>query len=74
MFHVITALPCAIAMSDYYAAASDEISFRERDIIEVVQRIDDGWIEGRLQDGSVGMVPANYVEMGTPLLCRTLQN
>lgn len=35
----------------------------EGDTINNVHRIDDGWLEGRVQrTGKYGMFPANYVE------------
>ncbi|KAM3607129.1 uncharacterized protein V6R79_002158 [Siganus canaliculatus] len=51
------------AMYDYSAADSDEVSFRDGDVIVNVQSIDEGWMYGTVQrTGKTGMLPANYVE------------
>ncbi|XP_061726386.1 LIM and SH3 domain protein Lasp isoform X2 [Cydia pomonella] len=56
-----------IAMYDYEANDSDEVSFREGDLISNVTAIDEGWMTGRvLRTGRTGMLPANYVERAPP--------
>lgn len=51
------------AMYDYTAADTDEVSFKDGDVIVNVQAIDDGWMYGTVQrTGKTGMLPANYVE------------
>ncbi|XP_071952275.1 LIM and SH3 domain protein 1-like [Antedon mediterranea] len=51
------------ALYDYSAADDDEVSFNEGDFIIDVTVIDDGWMEGRVQQsGQYGMLPSNYVE------------
>ncbi|XP_047457486.1 nebulin isoform X4 [Mugil cephalus] len=51
------------AMYDYAAADSDEVSFKDGDVIVNVQAIDEGWMYGTVQrTGKTGMLPANYVE------------
>ncbi|MED6244556.1 hypothetical protein ATANTOWER_015904 [Ataeniobius toweri] len=51
------------AMYDYTAADSDEVSFKDADVIVNVQSIDEGWMYGTVQrTGKTGMLPANYVE------------
>nr|XP_057937782.1 nebulin isoform X5 [Doryrhamphus excisus] len=51
------------AMYDYLAADSDEVSFKDGDVIVNVQAIDEGWMYGTVQrTGKTGMLPANYVE------------
>ena len=50
-------------MYDYTAADVDEVSMADGDIITNVHRIDEGWMEGRVQrTGKYGLFPANYVE------------
>lgn len=52
-----------IAMYDYEANDSDEVSFREGDLIMNVSAIDEGWMMGQVvRTGMAGMLPANYVE------------
>lgn len=51
------------ALYDYMAQDYDEVSFRDGDIIQNVQSIDEGWMYGTVQrTGRSGMLPANYVE------------
>lgn len=51
------------AMYDYDAADSDEVTFREGDMIIFCQPIDAGWMEGTVESsGQRGMLPSNYVE------------
>ncbi|XP_068621833.1 LIM and SH3 domain protein Lasp [Battus philenor] len=53
-----------VAMYDYEANDSDEVSFREGDYISNVTSIDEGWMTGEvLRTGRTGMLPANYVEL-----------
>ncbi|XP_049882736.1 LIM and SH3 domain protein Lasp [Pectinophora gossypiella] len=53
-----------IAMYDYEANDSDEVSFREGDLISNVTSIDEGWMTGQvLRTRRTGMLPANYVEL-----------
>ena len=51
------------AMYDYAATDTDEVSFKDGDVIVNVQSIDEGWMYGTVQrSGKTGMLPANYVE------------
>ncbi|XP_071825116.1 LIM and SH3 domain protein F42H10.3-like isoform X2 [Apostichopus japonicus] len=55
--------PAYVAIYDYVAAADDEISFVEGDIIINGEIIDDGWMTGTVErTGHSGMLPSNYVE------------
>ncbi|XP_032423794.1 nebulin isoform X6 [Xiphophorus hellerii] len=61
--HPSTTGKTARAMYDYMAADSDEVSFKDGDVIVNVQSIDEGWMYGTVQrTGKTGMLPANYVE------------
>jgi hypothetical protein len=51
------------ALYDYTAADTDEVSFKENDIIVNCAKVDDGWMTGTVQRTLTwGMLPANYVE------------
>lgn len=51
------------AMYDYSAADTDEVSFKEGDLIGDCQSVDEGWMTGTVQRTRAwGMLPANYVE------------
>lgn len=47
---------------DYDAQFDGELSFKEGDTIEIIERVDDVWIHGRL-NGRSGMFAATYVEL-----------
>jgi hypothetical protein len=42
--------------------ADGELSFVEGDVIEVRARVNEGWWEGRLTNGDLGIFPFNYVQ------------
>lgn len=51
------------AIYDYVAAAEDEVTFNEGDIIVNGEVIDEGWMTGTVKrTGRSGMLPSNYVE------------
>ncbi|RZF32707.1 hypothetical protein LSTR_LSTR004135 [Laodelphax striatellus] len=50
----------AVALYDYQASASDEISFDPDDVITNIEMIDEGWWRGYCR-GQYGLFPANYV-------------
>ena len=54
---------CYQAMYDYEAQDTDEVSFRDGDLLVNCTHIDEGWMTGTVQrSGKFGMLPANYVE------------
>jgi len=53
----------AIALYDYEAAEDNEISFNEGDKITDIEPASEDWWQGMNPHGSVGLFPANYVEM-----------
>lgn len=54
---------CYRAIYDYEAADTDEVSFRDGDLLTNCKSIDEGWMMGTVQrTGRVGLLPANYVE------------
>lgn len=40
-----------------------EITFDPGNIITNIEQIDEGWWRGQAPDGTVGLFPANYVEL-----------
>ncbi|XP_077145426.1 jouberin isoform X4 [Ranitomeya variabilis] len=50
-----------IALYDYTAHRSDELSIQRSDIIHVLYKDNDNWWFGSLQNGHQGYFPANYV-------------
>jgi len=53
--------PQAKALYDYDATTNDELTFREGDILTILQKDPAGWWEGEL-NGQKGWIPANYVQ------------
>ncbi|KAI7697572.1 Src substrate cortactin [Sarcoptes scabiei] len=52
----------AVALYDYEAAESDEITFDPDELITHIEMIDEGWWRGRCR-GKVGLFPSNYVKL-----------
>ena len=53
-----------VALYDYQAQRSDELSFMRGDLITVLYKDNDNWWMGELPDGNQGFFPANYVASG----------
>lgn len=56
------------AIWSYNGADSDELSFNEGDLLELIEEVSEGWWKGCLiqsdgQKGREGMFPSNYVEV-----------
>jgi len=52
-----------VALYNYEAQDTDEVSFLEGDRIVDAEAIDDGWMYGRVErTDDFGMLPSNYVE------------
>jgi hypothetical protein len=57
------AIIAARALYMYQAAIPEELSFAKGDYLAVLRHQDDGWWEAEVHggDGSVGLVPSNYL-------------
>ncbi|MGH0146310.1 UNVERIFIED_CONTAM: hypothetical protein FKN15_030056 [Acipenser sinensis] len=65
-----------VALYDYTANRSDELTIHRGEIIQVLYKDNDNWWFGRLANGQQGYFPANYVadERGfEDELCHTLE-
>jgi len=55
--------PKFIAMYTYNAQNFDELSFKERDILTILKKNNNGWWEATNSTGKEGIIPSNYVEL-----------
>ncbi|KAK6013537.1 SH3 domain protein, partial [Ostertagia ostertagi] len=53
--------PVVRAMYDYDAQDTDELSFSANDEIELMQKHESGWWQGKIGT-KIGLFPANYVQ------------
>lgn len=54
---------CAVVLYDYDAEEDNELTLREGQKLIHVDQVDEGWWSATGPDGSVGLFPANYVEL-----------
>ncbi|XP_048517229.1 endophilin-A isoform X3 [Dendroctonus ponderosae] len=62
----MTRQPCCTALYDFDAENPGELSFKENDIITLLNKIDENWFEGSV-GGRTGYFPVNYVKVDVPL-------
>ncbi|KAH9442017.1 hypothetical protein MJO28_014845 [Puccinia striiformis f. sp. tritici] len=50
------------ALYDYDGTSSEDLSFKEHQIIKVTEHISDDWWNGQIDNGPIGMFPSSYVK------------
>ncbi|XP_015782585.1 endophilin-A isoform X1 [Tetranychus urticae] len=58
--------PCCQALYDFDAENPRELEFKEGDIIQLNQKLDDNWFEGTI-NGKTGIFPISYVQVLVPI-------
>ncbi|XP_031640090.1 endophilin-A isoform X5 [Contarinia nasturtii] len=58
--------PCCSALYDFDPENPGELGFKENDIIQLLNRVDENWYEGSV-NGRTGYFPQTYVQVITPL-------
>lgn len=62
----MTKQPCCTALYDFEAENPGELSFKENDVITLLNKVDENWFEGSV-GGRTGYFPVNYVKVDVPL-------
>lgn len=58
--------PYGIALYDFPLTHPDDLPFKEGDVIRLVKKINDDWMEGRIGNQQ-GMFPVNFIDIKVPL-------
>lgn len=58
--------PCCVALYDFDAENPGELSFKENEVITLLNKVDENWFEGSV-GGRTGYFPINYVKVEVPL-------
>ncbi len=51
------------ALYDFQGQGPQELTFKKGDLVAVLQKVNNEWWRGRLQNAQIGLFPSNYVEI-----------
>lgn len=66
VFYVQVSGPHGIALYDFAAQKSDELSFHVGDVVELLEKVNDNWLRGQ-NVNSKGIFPKDYIRIVIPL-------
>ena len=52
-----------VGIADYNGQAKNSLAFSEGDELELIEKLSEDWLHVKKRDGSMGIVPANHVDM-----------
>lgn len=58
--------PHGIALYDFPATHSDDLALKEGDVVQLVRKVNDDWLEGRIGNRQ-GIFPLSFVDIKVPL-------
>ncbi|XP_015430068.1 PREDICTED: uncharacterized protein B0303.7 isoform X2 [Dufourea novaeangliae] len=58
--------PYGIALYDFHVTHADDLPFKEGDIIYLIKKVNDDWMEGRIGNRQ-GIFPINFINIKVPL-------
>ncbi|XP_020284984.1 uncharacterized protein B0303.7-like isoform X2 [Pseudomyrmex gracilis] len=58
--------PHGIALYDFPATHSDDLTLKEGDVVELIRKVNDDWLEGRIGNRQ-GIFPHSFIDIKVPL-------
>lgn len=58
--------PCGVALFDFPATHPDDLPLKEGDVVQLVKKINDDWLEGRIGIRQ-GIFPLSFIDIKVPL-------
>lgn len=58
--------PYGIALYDFPATHSDDLTLKEGDVVELIRKVNDDWLEGRVGSRQ-GIFPLSFIDIKVPL-------
>jgi len=58
--------PHGVALYDFSATHPDDLALKEGNVVQLVKKVNDDWIEGRIGDHQ-GIFPLSFIDIKVPL-------